>query len=200
MAINKGHIRTLRRYLLSQAFAYLVAGIYLITSELMQQEFLLSYFGHLFLATSFIILVSLCRTIWVHKVAVILDTIFSQALFNVIIAGLFIDLIFYTVRSHASSANPNESVPISVFTIICVWLLFYFLVEFKWLRRRRKVRLCVWRYLLPNIGKTFLLLAMLFVVASLLSILTKAFPPTYFLGPSFTFFTLALGFAPWHWE
>lgn len=234
------NIRNLvRQYLAGQVMAYMAAGIFLTMSHNLSQYSFLRYLGHMFISTSFIILISLSRYQLARRIAV-LDILFSAALSLVTIFAIFMSILDEIILTHGNIPVEyiGESSPVGILLIIYFWAIIFMLTPSFNIRRRLnlfnlrgllmlfsfsfiaigyisiwksfflniysylfltigfllylavliliyrdRTRSHTWRVTILSIERILFLFIILFLVSGLISLITKAFPLSYFLGP-----------------
>ncbi len=170
-----------RQYLIGQSIAYMVAGIFLTTSPHLIQTILLRYLGHLFIAASSIILVSVICYQLARRIAV-LDTMFSSALTLITIVALLLgilDEIIKNANAALKSQGLGESSSFGILLIILLWLIIYMLLP---LVNRR------WKLNFLSVPGILLLFFILFTSIGLIFIWKNLFVITY----SYIFVTVGL--------
>ena len=192
------HNKFLNLYTFAQATSYLVAGVFLTTSHNLQNVLSLRYFGHLLIAASFLTLLSTFNYKWSRRLASF--DIFSAALDIITFAALLfgvLDEFLLQSQNKASLPTMGESSTIAILLIIYFWLFAFIIIEAVSSSRHRALRVSnrSWRGWRQFLNWIFCLLGVMFFLAGILSAITQAFPPSYFWGPSFSFFIYRLVFA-----
>jgi len=211
--------RVIQQYLFAQSFAYLITGVLLSISHHIYRNTLLIYIGHLFIIAAFLILISVTRYKWMHRIAEALDVILSRIL---LIANFAVGLIFsildelayYTQLKIASQALINSlftSILLAVYLYVAI--LFYigvihprrgilrvFLQGVIHPRRRIfPLRTIPVRTELSNVLRQCfaltVILTPLFFIAGFFSYFTKAVPWGYFWAVSLSLLCLRIIFS-----
>lgn len=168
-----------RRYLTAQALAYMTAGIFLVISHHLNYSTFLRYFGHLLIATSFVIIISIFFYQLARRITV-LDTTFSQTLSIVTVAALIISTIdeiaYNNAHQELGSQGLSEFSFFGILLVMVLWLIIFILLP----PTRRRLRLNF-----QSISGIFFLISILFIFICLISIWKNIFSLIYsylFLG------------------
>lgn len=199
MTLNTADINILRQYLVGQALAYLVTGIFFLITNIVPQGHFYRYFGHILLAASFIILASMFRDNWMQKIRLVMDKMLGQAVFIAILGFLFVDLVLYTGITYSVPTNEANLSPLAITWIVLIWIGFYVFFEI-WnsMRRLRRRISNAYNWSLIELGTSFVLLAIILFLAGVIAIFTQLHHPTYFWGISYTLLIVTLALDPWH--
>ena len=184
-----------RRHLLTQASIYLTAGGFLVISHYFATNLPLQYFGHLLLGLSIIIFLTLPRRTLVRRLALVLNSAFSNAADFIALAALvytMIDELFYrNDYQELLNTTQGETTLSGAFFAILVVLIISIIVQSFMIRPRRhrfnKRSFCL------AIPRVLLLFGILFLVSGVVAIITKLSPGVFFgIGFSLLAYTIAL--------
>jgi len=194
----------IKKYLITQAFVYFTAGIFLAISHTFAGYFLPRYLGQLFIAMAMVIIITTIKQSWMRRTANVLDSFLKGGLDVVSFVAISLSMIEEQIvyrHDHPEllSQNQGESTLNGVYILIILAFIVYPLIEIllhliiRKYRRHKRFRF-TWHSSFLFMARFFSLLAILFLFAGLVSLVTKAFSPWYYWGPSISFmaFTFAL--------